>query len=414
MKTKMYKRKCIGAAALLASLLTVAGNAFAAPCTVPGSYPTIQQAVNDTTCDPIKVAPGTYNENVTILRSVTINGAQAGNNDFVTRSANPAGESIVNGPLSTGVAVFSISAADVTIDGFTIKNAVTAFSASGIAVRAGGDDAAIMNNIFDGITTTDLSGNGTAQAIYLTSGGADGVNIESNEMKNVHSARSAKGVLIGDNGPSNNPSQNVQVKNNSIHDIKSDTRGGYGVSVANVLNVSGLKITGNSFSAISGGGWVHAVGLEGDTPGVMVNNNDFSNLNGSVTDTRAIWIESEDVSFASGQAHGNNFNRPATQYGIAVDPALSGGPFDATCNWWNSPSGPTTASNPSGTGASVGPNVSYNPWLIAPGPGGSCFGGNVPTTATQCKNGGWTSRVRADGSTFKNQGDCIQYVNTGK
>jgi hypothetical protein len=39
------------------------------------------------------------------------------------------------------------------------------------------------------------------------------------------------------------------------------------------------------------------------------------------------------------------------------------------------------------------------------------------TTATakdQCKNGGWSNLTRADGSHFKNQGDCIQYVNTGK
>jgi hypothetical protein len=31
-----------------------------------------------------------------------------------------------------------------------------------------------------------------------------------------------------------------------------------------------------------------------------------------------------------------------------------------------------------------------------------------------CKNGGWKTLRRADGSTFKNQGDCIQFVNTGK
>lgn len=31
-----------------------------------------------------------------------------------------------------------------------------------------------------------------------------------------------------------------------------------------------------------------------------------------------------------------------------------------------------------------------------------------------CKHGGWQSLSRADGSSFKNQGDCIQYVNTGK
>ena len=36
------------------------------------------------------------------------------------------------------------------------------------------------------------------------------------------------------------------------------------------------------------------------------------------------------------------------------------------------------------------------------------------SSADQCKNGGWSSVTRADGSTFTNQGDCIQYVNSGK
>ena len=31
-----------------------------------------------------------------------------------------------------------------------------------------------------------------------------------------------------------------------------------------------------------------------------------------------------------------------------------------------------------------------------------------------CKNGGWQGLSRANGSGFKNQGDCIQYANTGK
>lgn len=38
----------------------------------------------------------------------------------------------------------------------------------------------------------------------------------------------------------------------------------------------------------------------------------------------------------------------------------------------------------------------------------------VPTTKDECKKGGWQCLSRADGSPFKNQGDCIQYVNTGK
>jgi hypothetical protein len=37
-----------------------------------------------------------------------------------------------------------------------------------------------------------------------------------------------------------------------------------------------------------------------------------------------------------------------------------------------------------------------------------------PGDKNDCKNGGWDTLFRADGSSFKNQGDCIQYVNTGK
>lgn len=51
--------------------------------------------------------------------------------------------------------------------------------------------------------------------------------------------------------------------------------------------------------------------------------------------------------------------------------------------------------------------------------GGS--GGNPPPqppavgfNKDACKKGGWQNLSRADGSGFKNQGDCIQYVNTGK
>lgn len=38
----------------------------------------------------------------------------------------------------------------------------------------------------------------------------------------------------------------------------------------------------------------------------------------------------------------------------------------------------------------------------------------VATDKEQCKNGGFNDVRRNDGSTFRNQGDCIQYVNTGR
>jgi hypothetical protein len=45
---------------------------------------------------------------------------------------------------------------------------------------------------------------------------------------------------------------------------------------------------------------------------------------------------------------------------------------------------------------------------------GVSFAPAVPLTKDDCKDGGWQNLVRADGSSFKNQGSCVSYVNTGK
>lgn len=49
-------------------------------------------------------------------------------------------------------------------------------------------------------------------------------------------------------------------------------------------------------------------------------------------------------------------------------------------------------------------------------PGTQVNGSGCPVAVNkdQCKNGGWQALFRANGSPFKNQGDCIQYTNTGK
>ena len=39
---------------------------------------------------------------------------------------------------------------------------------------------------------------------------------------------------------------------------------------------------------------------------------------------------------------------------------------------------------------------------------------NLPKTKGDCTSSTWSARTRSDASKFKNQGDCIQFVNTGK
>jgi hypothetical protein len=213
----------------------------------------------------------------------------------------------------------------------------------------------------------------------------------------------------------------VLIKDNWISSVTSTTRGAYGVSINNgnsSTSNSGLQVRGNTISNLNSGGWIHAVGLEGNTPGAVVDGNEFSNFVNSSLDNAAVFFENN-PSFTTVEVHNNNFNLTTTSFGVLLHPNLVTshghlGSVDAACNWWNSVTGPTAASNPGGTGTNVGSNVSYEPWLISPAPGGACIGGNVPTTASQCKNGGWMTSVRADGSTFKNQGDCVSYTNNDK
>ena len=38
----------------------------------------------------------------------------------------------------------------------------------------------------------------------------------------------------------------------------------------------------------------------------------------------------------------------------------------------------------------------------------------VPQSKDDCKDGGWRALVREDGEPFRNQGDCVSYVASGR
>lgn len=391
------------AASVIAALLTFAVNANAATIVVPTDYPTIQAAANAAASgDTIKVLAGNYAESVTINTSVTVEGAQAGTSG-VGRTFGGASESTLDGQ-------FSIQAANVTIDGFSITQFVALFGAYGVVVNSGGSGAIVTNNVIENITTPDP--NGTAQGIYLQ-GGPDNVQITDNKIKNISSNRSAKGILLGDNNAPDAP-VNTVIQGNTITNITSTIRGAYGVGVGNSTSpVSGLVIADNMIANLNGGGWVHAIGLEANTPSVSVTGNDFSGLTGPAADNIAVWFEGPNTSFATAEVHQNNFNFGTGSFGVKVDTALTGpGAVNATCNWWNKATGPTIATNSGGTGTRVSAKVTYSPWLNAQAPLGICV--SVITNKDQAKGDGWKTLIRKDGTSFKNQGDAIQYINTKK
>ena len=400
----------------LTALTIAVSSASAATCAVPSaSYPTIQSAVDDPTCSTINVAPGVYTENVSINRSLTLNGAQAGQMVGLRTSGGPV-ESILQGAnLTDSVPVILINAPNVIVDGFTIRNLVTVNAAIGIDIKAISNDAIIRYNIFDGINTLEAGPTGTAQAIFLESGPLR-VEIGQNQIQNVTGSQAARAIFIGD-GDAINPTSNVFIHDNTITGILSTQGGAYGLLVATTEPTSAISFTSNNVSDLEGATLVHGVGLESDTPGYFVYLNSFTNLIGPASDNVAVWFANNPSTFAPGTAvQNNNFNLPISSYGIGIQPGLTPTvePLDGQCNWWGSPDGPGPVGP--GSGARVSPDVAYSPWAVAPGVGTAfiCSGNNVPMTEDQCKAGGWTRTVHADGTPFKNQGDCIQYVNNRK
>jgi hypothetical protein len=336
------------------------------------AYPTISLAVAAASNgDTIKVCPGTYADNVVVNKSLRIRGAQAGNFYGGRTFAGP-NESTVTG-ITPFVGVFSVEASNVTIDGFSVSNPGRTL---GIGVKTPGDNALLTNNIIDTIGGTAV--NDTTVGIYLEYG-PDRVRVLLNRIRNIVSVRSAQGVLIGDS-TSANPSLNILVALNRIEDITS-TRGAYGIQVNNgsstattATGYTTVAVLCNTINNLKGG-WAHAIGLEGDTPGAIVSGNSISNLVDLTpvlfNDAIAVFFQ-DNPSFSTGHVNLNNFDLTAADYGIAVDPTLrnpagnpagtlSGGPVDGTRNWWGNSSGPGPVGP--GTGAKVTPLVRYTPWL---------------------------------------------------
>src|SRR6185295_5520345 len=151
-----------------ATTLTV-GNATSLPCT--GTYSTISAAVAAASAgDTIQVCQGTYPELVSVTKTLTILGNQAGV-DARTRVVPVTSESVVG----SGDGAFQIEADKVVIDGFTIQGVNNDPSAPpftglgagiwtnpGFSTTQGGHQ--ILNNIIqNNISGIELDNTGTFQ-----------------------------------------------------------------------------------------------------------------------------------------------------------------------------------------------------------------------------------------------------------
>lgn len=377
----MVRRKLLslaaGAVVTTGAVLAFGSNTNAAvggpTCNVPGDYPSIQAAVDVASCTTVKVAQGTYNENVVINHSLTLKGAKAGA-DVAGRTAAGSHESTVKGVNDT--AAFTVNAANVTIDGFSIDNPAHGI---GVTVKTAGDNAVVKNNIVDGIGSPAYPD--TTVGVYLELG-PDNVSVKDNKIAHIQSVKSAQGILVGDS-TATNPSLGVVLDDNSISDITSSAKGAYGIQLNNGANVAlpgrgytTAKITSNNIKNLNGN-WTHAIGLEGDTPNLVVKRNTVSNLTAAGADKTAVWFESNQFFFTA-DVNRNNLNVGSTANGIAVEPNLAAKfstlSLDGTCNYWGARNGAGSVGNGSGSHVSVG--VDFKPWLKSGDLNGRCSDDN--------------------------------------
>lgn len=320
-----------------------------------GAIPRIQEGVNLVTASIVNVAAGTYTENVLANKSVELRGAQYGV-AIGGRTAGGASESTIQG-------LVTVAASNVSIDGFTLTNPSQPYA---VNVTSSSNTIAIGHNFVDNVGGPSYGANVHA---IVVSQGPDSVTISDNSFTNISAnARSANGIGVIDSA-SSNPSNGLVVTNNTFASISSATRGAYGIIINNAAGAPGAQILNNTFSGLSGG-WTHAVGLEGPTLNAVVTGNVFSNLTAAGNDNSAVFFE-KNLHGGTVNVECNQFN-DVTFYGVAIHPNdLPGGSngynyvVTAEDNWWNAASGPYNPfTNPAGTGALVGPNVDFDPWLL--------------------------------------------------
>jgi len=336
------------------------------------------------------VAAGTYDERITIDKSLDLRGAQYGVDPTPPGArTTPASESILD---ITGLSVqnpnvaveVSSGATNVSVGGFTLIGSPTFHYADESIVRCWDDGITIQDNIMDGY-------------IGVLYKGADDLTVHRNRLvvnKNgvVVQPNPASNVTVSDNvfnlGPSPAGDESaIYMTSCSECLVSGNTAAGFingkGVAGSNLANIA---VSGNTFSGNKDG-----VSFWGNTTFITIDGNELSsslrygisikgqdieitgneirnNADTGINIARHV-IDTERVEIHQNNIAGN------TNYGVKVDTASVVETVNATCNWWGAADGPSSAGP--GSGDSVSSNVDFQPWLTQAAPSACDYEGPI-------------------------------------
>jgi len=320
----------------------------------------IQFAVNAAAPgDIITVAAGTYDEAVTVNKTLTVMGAQAGV-DARTRSA---AESIVTDSVS-GRTQFNITASDVTIDGFTLQGETSAIQFGfAVLIGAGTSGTHILNNIIqNNIAGISLANSGASQLVIRhnliqnnnNAGPVSGTGIYTDQFNdggtmsnvlidaNAFSGNSNGDILLAPTSPA--PSlTNITIQDNT------STNAGNVILLAGATNATIVRnvITNSVGSSIL---------IASPSVNVTVASNLLSG--GGSRGIRSFDIGAGGVNTGLLIHHNSITNFGAD--GIVIDPGTTPPtPVDAQNNWFGCNAGPGQPGCETVTG-----NIDADPWLV--------------------------------------------------
>jgi hypothetical protein len=380
-------------------------------CTSPATAcKTINAAIGKASSgDTINVAAGLYSESVVINKTLTLLGAQA-NVDARTRAG---AESIIDNSCSP----VAITADNVTLNGFTVQGSTQSDPCliAGIWMNPGsqapdhGGAIIVYNVVQNNVAGIELDNDGTLQTRVQYNLIRNNNNPGPNGGSGIEVSFRLKNAVIDNNRFSGQTSDSMTVQAASSgvtisnNELVGGTAEGFFIALLSSSSITGNTSVGSTSYA--------TIDLFGGNDGVTITCNLLA------TGQRAILVEDP---YGVGPnknitAHNNNIQGNAIA-GLQVDAAAyMPGILNAENNWWGSTTGPTSVNNPGGTGDKViDPDnaVDFVPYLTNTSTCAAILQVGPPTNKDQCKGDGWKSfNVPRK---FKNQGDCIQYVNTGK